>query len=186
MASLTRIAVLTLLCFAMLSGNAGAVLCVKKDAKTGGPNAAFPVRAKTSCSSKEVQVDASRGFTNVGTGQLVFWDVRINGGPVGPPVVAGSQFTLSFYYFIQDTGCPGCIDQIMVGYSGAAAPLGCAYNNVPGSGGYSGLASMSLTAPATLGTYFIGYDRSADYSCPTGWWNGAPGPDRLIAVLVVQ
>jgi hypothetical protein len=179
-------AFLTLMSFVMLCGNAGAVLCVKKDAKTGGPNAAAPVRAKASCASKEVQVDASRGFPSAAATQLRFWDVRINGAPAGPPVAAGSQFTLSFYYFIQDTGCTGCIEQIMVGYSGGPAPLGCAYDGIPGAAGHSELASMTLTAPATPGTYFIGWDRSADYGCPTSWWNGSPTPDRLLGVLVVQ
>lgn len=113
-------------------------------------------------------------------------NVLINGGAMTAPVAAGSTINVSLNYKIVDPGCPGCIDEIQVGFS-HLAPNGCVYTGVPGTVGVSGSATFSITAPAEAGTYYLGVDRAQDYGCPTHWWNGAPNAsNRWFGVITVR
>lgn len=119
-------------------------------------------------------------------GVATITNVKINGGANVAEVARGANFDLTMDYTIVDIGCPGCIDQLQIGFD-KATPTGCIYNGVPGTVGASGSSKITLTAPAQPGTYYVGFDRSQDFSCPTkGWWNGAPSGDRLIAAIVVK
>ena len=132
-------------------------------------------------------VMASFGYSKTPTVRgVTISNVLVNGGAITSPVAAGSSITVEVDYNIVDTACPRCKDQIQLGFS-HAAPTGCVYNGYPGAAGVSGTRSITLTAPSTPGTYYIGVDRSQAYSCPTGWWNGAPtNTNRWIAAITVQ
>lgn len=113
-------------------------------------------------------------------------NVKINGGAITAPVAAGSTINVSLDYKITDASCPGCIDEIQVGFS-HDKPASCVYQGIPGSAGASGSATFTITAPTTTGTYYLGSDRAQDYSCPVGWWNSAPTTsNRWFAVISVQ
>ena len=120
-------------------------------------------------------------------------NVRINGGGNTGFVSPGSSFSVSLDYSIVDADCPACIDQIQIGFS-TGDPLACAYDGIPSTGGATGSATLNLTAPATPGVYYLGFDRAQHFSCAqalaNGWWTGTPDPTRYIAsvatVLVVN
>lgn len=101
-------------------------------------------------------------------------------------VPPGASFGIHFLYTIVDVGCPSCIDQIQVGFADST-PTTCAFNGNPGPRGHSGESrSLTLVAPTTPGTYYIAFDRSQDFSCPTSaWWNGTPQPNQYIAAITV-
>jgi hypothetical protein len=131
---------------------------------------------------------------NVGGPSYQLSNVSINGS-VGPSttLAAGQNFQLALNYFIKDPSCPGCIDQILVGYvssdpSVAPQALACVYNGVPGSTGVSGSNTLSLQAPTQPGTYTLRVAFSQEYSCNLGFWsrNGTPGPDTIIGEIQVN
>lgn len=113
-------------------------------------------------------------------------NVKVNGGAITSPVEAGSTIDLTMDFNIKDPGCTGCIDQIQVGFT-HLGPKGCVYSGIPGAAGVSGDGNISIIAPTEPGIYFIGVDRSQDYNCPAGWWNGAPTTsNRWIAQITVR
>jgi hypothetical protein len=93
--------------------------------------------------------------------------------------------TVAFNYTINDSGCPGCIDQLQVGLNSEASPQTSAYSG--GSSG-SGSAILTINVPNTPGRYYIAIDTSEDYgflySSPY-WWNGPPRPVQYIGVVDV-
>jgi len=133
------------------------------------------------------EIMASLGYSVTPTVRgVTISNVRINGGAITAPVAPGSSIEVSLDYHIVDTGCPGCIDEIQIGFSHLQAE-GCVYTGIPGSGGVSGSAHITLTAPSEPGTYYIGSDRAQDYACPSHWWNGAPtATGRWVAAITVQ
>jgi hypothetical protein len=93
--------------------------------------------------------------------------------------------TVAFNYAINNTGCPGCIDQIEVGLNSDPAPQTYAYNG--GSFG-SGSSSLNLNVPNTPGRYYIAIDVSEDYGflfSSAYWANGQPTITQYIAVVDV-
>jgi len=130
---------------------------------------------------------ASMGYQKTPTVRgVTISNVTINGGSIVSPVSPGSSIKVSLDYHIVDTGCPGCIDEIQIGFS-QLTPAGCVYTGVPGTRGVSGSGNITLTAPAEPGLYYVGVDRAQDFSCPSHWWNGEPKSfDRYIAVITVQ
>jgi len=143
----------------------------------------------------ELQIDigkksgfvASMGYQKTPTVRgVTISNVSLNGGSIIAPVAPGSKVEVSLDYHIIDTGCPGCIDEIQIGFS-QLTPAGCVYTGIPGTRGVSGSGKITLTAPAEPGLYYIGVDRAQDFSCPSHWWNGAPKTfNRYIAVITVQ
>ncbi len=101
-------------------------------------------------------------------------------------VAPGATFGLHFFYNIVDVGCPGCIDQIQIGFANAL-PTTCAYDGEDGAQGVTyETKNLQLTAPTTPGIYYVAFDRSQDFSCPTtGWWNGTPQASQYIAAIAV-
>jgi trimeric autotransporter adhesin len=112
-------------------------------------------------------------------------NVKVNGGGDTVTVDPGAALKVTLSYSIVDTACPGCIDQIQVGFS-SQKPFTCVYNGVPGASGKSGTASFTTAAPSTRGTYYLAFDRSQAYSCPTDWWNGVPPAQRYFAQINVE
>ena len=112
-------------------------------------------------------------------------NVKVNGGGDTVSVQPGAALNVALSYSIVDTACPGCIDQIQVGFS-SGQPFTCVYNGVPGASGKSGTASFTTAAPSAPGTYYLAFDRSQAYSCPTSWWNGVPPAQRYFAQVNVE
>ena len=100
----------------------------------------------------------------------------------------GGSFTLDHDYVIfNDPGCPGCIDQIEVGLANNANYQTCTYDGIPGVAGVSGHGTASLTVPTAPGRYYLGFDDAATLfggQFPA-WWDGPPGGNRYIGVVIV-
>jgi hypothetical protein len=65
------------------------------------------------------------------------------------------------------TGCPGCIDQIVIGIGSDAQT--CAYQGIPGLyPGKLGQSQFVLTAPTDPGTYDIRFRMTQEYNCSDG------------------
>ena len=106
--------------------------------------------------------------------------LEIEAGGTNPNLV-----TVAFNYLINNTGCPGCINQIEVGLNTDASPQTYAYNG--GSVG-SGTASVNINVPNTPGRYYIAFDVSEDYGflySSAYWANGQPTASRYIGVVDV-
>ncbi len=111
--------------------------------------------------------------------------VMLNGAKITSIVAPGSSIAVELSYEIRDTYCPGCIEQIMIGFANQDPAL-CIYEGIPGSGGNTGSVSFNLTAPSTPGTYYIAFDKSLQYFCPGTWWAGPPVPARYIGSVTVK
>ena len=93
--------------------------------------------------------------------------------------------TVAFNYTINNTGCPGCIDQLQVGLNTDATPQTYAYN---GGSFNSGSASVNINVPNTPGRYYIAIDFGEDYGflySSAYWANGQPTATRYIGVVDV-
>jgi hypothetical protein len=93
--------------------------------------------------------------------------------------------TVAFNYTINDTGCPGCIDQLQVGLNTDPSPQTYAYN---GGSFASGSASVNINVPNTPGRYYIAIDFAEDYGflySSAYWANGQPTATRYIGVVDV-
>jgi hypothetical protein len=113
-------------------------------------------------------------------------NVKINGGTIVAAVQAESEFNVRVTFSIVNSpGCPGCIAQIVVGFS-HEDPTRCIYNDVPGTTAQTGTKSFKLRAPSTPGRYYLAFDRRLQFSCPDALANTPPpGPDQYFAVIDV-
>lgn len=107
-------------------------------------------------------------------------------------VTAGTQFTVAARYSIIDCQCPGCIDQIEVGFH-TIGKAGCIYNGNPAGNGNctnatTGNGNRTVTAPMTPGVYELRFNRGNDNSCQNNgaWWaNVPPGAGNTFALVCV-
>ncbi len=93
--------------------------------------------------------------------------------------------TVAFNYTINNTGCPGCIDQLEVGLNTDPSPQTYAYN---GGSFASGSASVNVNVPNTPGRYYIAIDFSEDYGflfSSAFWANGQPNFTQYFGVVDV-
>jgi hypothetical protein len=112
-----------------------------------------------------------------------------NGGAVF--AWTNGTFTVNYSYTVWAQGnCPGCIMQLVSGMGSAGVgTTNCAYNGQPGvSPGVSGTSSLTLTAPATPGTYDIVVQLMAQTSCANAIaaYTGASGAYQKIGQVVVH
>lgn len=112
-----------------------------------------------------------------------------NGGAVF--AWTNGTFTVNYNYTVWAQGnCPGCIMQLVSGMGSAGVgTTNCAYNGQPGvSPGVSGTSALTLTAPATPGTYDIVVQLLAQTSCANAISNysGATGAYQKIGQVVVH
>jgi len=96
--------------------------------------------------------------------------------------------TLNFNYTVDLAGCngTGCIVQIEYGLNTDSGPQGCAYNG--GASPVMSGTSVSVNIPNQPGRYYVGIDKSLDFSClqsTAGWWSGRPDISRSIAIVNV-
>src|SRR6202046_3498929 len=106
--------------------------------------------------------------------------LEIEGGGTSPNPV-----TVAFNYTINDSGCPGCIDQLQVGLNTDPSPQTYAYN---GGSFNSGSASVNINVPNTPGRYYIAIDFAEDYGflfSSAYWAEGQPTATRYVGVIDV-
>jgi len=172
---------------ALASANADATATAQAGAATSA-NATATAQSEAASQATATAVALAKPPTiaaKVTNGVVTIARVSIDGGGNVAEVAPGATFSIILDYTIVDPGCPGCIDQIQIGYSNAN-PDQCIYSGIPGAAGKSGTSTFKMIAPAAAGTYFIGFDRSQDFNCPTGWWSGAPDASRHLAAIVVK
>jgi hypothetical protein len=116
----------------------------------------------------------------------IHWASINGGGNSSARIAPGASFTVSLGYSLSDPGCPGCVDQLIIGL-GSNNPQACVYDSVPGTSGTSGSATVTLTAPTVPGVYFLRFDYGQDYGCNLAWWdyNGAPTASNTFGVINV-
>lgn len=124
-------------------------------------------------------------------------NVSVNGGGNQAHVSPGATFTVAFDYDSVGTGtyCPTCIVQLYVGVSpevvtGAASGVAanCYLSTIFSDQLQTGHTSISLTAPASGGFYYLAVDGSLDFGCPTpagGLPSGNPTPNQYIGAISV-
>ena len=80
-------------------------------------------------------------------------------------IEAGGIIEISLDYEIWNrVGCPGCIQQIVVGLE--REPLFCAYDGIPGTHpGVKGSNLLVMTAPTEPGTYVVRWMSTSKYTC---------------------
>jgi hypothetical protein len=120
-------------------------------------------------------------------------NIKLNGGTNVLTVPAGQAFNLSYDYTIANPPdyCPGCIDQIEIGFV-VGVPV-CTYDGQPNPP-QSGTTSTSFTAPSTPGVYYLAMDWSLDWGCfqpvtpgvtVPPYWHSPPTPNRYIGKVIV-
>jgi len=82
-------------------------------------------------------------------------------------VKPGQSISLTFDYKIWSrTGCPGCIDQLILGLDDKVLNINCAYHGIPGAApGRSGSYSGTIPAPEIEGTYSLYTAFATQYTC---------------------
>lgn len=119
-------------------------------------------------------------------GDVYVTRVRINsGGSVATFISPGADFSVEYDFKIQSEPgcyCPGCVQQVYVGFPGQAPPSCVSVSRgCPGTSQTN--QSVTLRAPATPGTYYLSVGSSLDYTC-----TGAPvaDPNAYVGVICVR
>jgi hypothetical protein len=102
-------------------------------------------------------------------------------------VSGGDAVTVDLDYSIRDCDCPGCFEQIEIGFVPGVTFSYCAYDSLPGCSGDTGSDTGTLRAPGSSGIYYIRFGRAQNYDCDhTDWWMGTPPAARTIAAICVR
>ena len=118
-------------------------------------------------------------------GATTLSNIQLNGVPGTVLTVApGANVTISANWSDSNSGCPGCIDFLTVGWPGQNF-AGCIENS--GGDGASGSGAVYLgPAPTAGGTYDIVADFEEVYYCGEYWNNGGSVNYQVIAQVVVS
>ena len=119
-------------------------------------------------------------------GVITITSASINGGGNFAKLGKGDTFSLALAYDIKDCVCPGCKDEIEIGFVPGDGPKYCPYAGTPGCHNNPGSNQHNLTAPTTSGQYTIRYNQRQDYNCGTTWWGSEPGEPKTVAVICVD
>jgi hypothetical protein len=115
--------------------------------------------------------------------------VEIGGSGRTAVVAGGAMVRVELEYEIEDCGCPGCYDQIEVGWV-PGPRLDCVYDDQPGCSADEGTAARLFRAPMSPGTYSLRFFRAQDWSCTEGgrsdWWLGMPDMRTTVGVICVE
>jgi hypothetical protein len=112
--------------------------------------------------------------------------VTIDGMGNGVVVAPGQQMVVRFWYHVADCDCPGCFDQIEVGYADESSFEYCAYEGIPGCRGVTSSSQHTFVAPLTAGTYALRFALGQDRNCSGRRWSeGAPAPAQTMATVCV-
>jgi len=118
-------------------------------------------------------------------GATTLSNIRLNGVPGTQLMVAPGDFvTITADWVDNNTGCPGCIDNLPVAFKGfGAQPAGC-IEDFSGLGG-SGTGSVFVgAAPSLPGVYNIVGNFEATFFCGQFWT--VPNTYQVIARVVVD
>ena len=115
--------------------------------------------------------------------------VQIAGGENTRVLNVGDTFDIRVDWAIDDTDCPGCINQIELGFTRISRFVNCLYDANPPNGGESGTDEITAFVPTgSTGVYELRFNRGLNFSCPLSrqWWNSAPGPERTIGAVCIR
>lgn len=118
--------------------------------------------------------------------EVTLSNVKINGGSITAPVAAGGTIQVELdYSIVQPSSCPGCIQQIVLGFASLDKPAVCIFS---GWGASSGHASFTIPAPSTPGMEYIAFERSWMYTCAQAlsWQWPTPAPNQYIGVVAIH
>ncbi len=123
-------------------------------------------------------------------GEMLLFNVSVNGGGSTANVSANDSFTISMDYYLQvcepplsDNFC-----QVVVGYAASPAPQFCIFRSRVDCAGQAGSLSFKMKAPAFPSEYIVAFDLGRTVTeppCPTTWPQGTPSLGRYIACVNV-
>jgi gliding motility-associated-like protein len=120
-------------------------------------------------------------YGTINTGRTITYsNINLNGtNSTIASVTAGSTVSLSFTYAQSGSNlqCPGCVTQAYLGIGGTSNAVWCK------SGNLNGTASVSFTAPASPGTYYIVQNGTYEWNCIAQSFTTVPS--NAVAVLIV-
>lgn len=120
-------------------------------------------------------------------------NTRLGGGNANLFVVApNANVMLTADYSIYDCICPGCIDQVQIGFATNAnyteAPKCLFSGTLNGTcmTPKTGTTTVLIKAPGTVGTvYDVVFGRAQANGCGGGWWPGMPAANTTVAKVCV-
>jgi gliding motility-associated-like protein len=123
------------------------------------------------------------GTTNTNR-NVTYSNINLNGtNSTIASVNAGSTVSLSFNYNTSNSNphCPGCVVQLYLGIGGTSTTVWCANGQTPS---LNGTASVTFTAPATAGTYYLVQNATYEWNCISQ--NFSAVPSNAMAVIIVN
>jgi hypothetical protein len=117
-----------------------------------------------------------------------WYNFRLNGkAATSIKVAAGEKFLLTYDWqrFNPENFCPTCLDQLYVGWAGAANAdcFTISFGYAPAVSGVN--RNVTLTAPAQPGVYFLSRQSDPGYSCSSSFMMPTE-PSLSIAAICVQ
>ncbi len=114
-------------------------------------------------------------------------EISLNGGGNNIAVAPNAAVIMTGTYVLSNpTGCPTCIQQLIVGIDTIA--LGCIYDNIPDvcPSNSNGTLNVAFTAPAAEGTYTLYSNNPFNFGCTLTDYSGASGSSaQIIGTLTV-
>jgi hypothetical protein len=124
-------------------------------------------------------------------GEMLLFNVSVDGGGNTATVAANDSFTVSFDYYVQVCDSPASRNycQVVVGYASSPSPLFCIFRSRVDCNGETGSLAFRMKAPAFPAEYIVAFDLQrtiAEGSCPASWPQGPPVHDRYLACVNVD
>ena len=91
-------------------------------------------------------------------------NVSIDGGGDAATLLPGATFVVDVDYRAWSSICPTCLTELVIGTNDGSQD--CAYYGIPGGPpGFSGHATVTLTAPGVPGTYELAAESFWQFTC---------------------